>query len=998
MLRVFQSTSASDAKSYFTESLARENYYTEGRDINGLWGGKAASLLGLSGDLDRLSFARLCDNTHPGNGDRLTPRTRDDRTVGYDLTFHAPKGVSVLHALTGDARIVTAMRDAVAETMLELESAVHTRVRLDGKSEDRHTGNLAWGDFVHFTTRPVDGLPDPHLHVHCFVFNATHDPVEDRWKAGQFRYLVQQQPYFEAAYHSRLASKLDAIGYQTARNAHGWDLDGIPRDLVTAFSRRTEQIEKAAKRLGITDAEEKSTLGARTRSKKSDSLSPEELAQTWHERLTPEQAEWLHQVTQRPGTLERGTSEHGTERSEQAFTRDGRPIEPRIADPSTSPTAITPAKALDHAIGHIFERCCVEHAHRLVAEALRYGLGRVSPEAVWAELDQRQELLHRTEGHDRLVTTRAVLAEEKAMLRFAIEGKGQCVPLGQTRDGEATYQVGSLSESQGFSLNDQQTAAIDHLLSSRDRVMLLRGGAGTGKTALLMEAAQAIQRGTPSSPGVKVFACAVTAAASRGVLREAGFARAETLEKLLTDPRLHEQIRGQLVWVDEAGMVGTPTMKRLFDLAAKCDARVVLAGDTKQHPPVERGDAMRILERQAGIKPAEVREIVRQSGMYKDAVEAMEAGELTKSVELLDRMGSIKEIDNEQRHEALAEKYLDATKGRGTALVVSPTHAEGRQVTEKIREQLKSSGRLGEERTFTRLQDTQWTDAEKADPHKYAKGQVVQFTQHCPGVPSRDIPPATAGLRGTVISTDPARKLVLTEDADGVRRPLPLNQASRFAVFEPQPIDIAVGDRIRITRNDHALAGSHRLTNGSMYRVAGFTDEGHIRLGNRGKWEVAKGMGHINHAYCTTPQAAQGKSVDRCFAAMSSESMTASTMQQLYVVLSRGKKSVELMTDKRDALIKAVSRLAVRQSATELIKDDPGKVRESRLVEHAREVQRLKAYEAARKGRGLAQLGRTARGKTRDASRDINDRLNRGINRARGRGRDRRPPGQERER
>lgn len=239
MLRIFQATSAEAAKEYYTSNLAKNDttlseYYREGQGRADEWGGKAAQYLGLDLDQDiaQKAFARLCDNLHPVTGERLTPRTRDDRTVGYDLTFHAPKGLSVLHALTGDTRIVEALQRAVQATMRELEESVHTRVRLGGKSEDRQTGNLIWGTFTHFTTRPVDGVPDPHLHLHAFVFNTTFDQVESRFKAAQFRQLVQRHPYFQAAFHNRLAQEIEAIGYPISRNPEGWDLHGIDRDLV----------------------------------------------------------------------------------------------------------------------------------------------------------------------------------------------------------------------------------------------------------------------------------------------------------------------------------------------------------------------------------------------------------------------------------------------------------------------------------------------------------------------------------------------------------------------------------------------------------------------------------------------------------------------------------------------------------------------------------------------------------------------------------------------
>src|SRR5208282_5854316 len=118
-------------------------------------------------------FAALVENRHPGTGERLTARTNSERVVGYDLNFHAPKSLSVLHAFTGDEDILNAFRSAVAETMAEIEEKTRTRVRQKGAQQNRVTGNFAWAEFVHFTARPVKGIPDPLLHVHCFTFNAT---------------------------------------------------------------------------------------------------------------------------------------------------------------------------------------------------------------------------------------------------------------------------------------------------------------------------------------------------------------------------------------------------------------------------------------------------------------------------------------------------------------------------------------------------------------------------------------------------------------------------------------------------------------------------------------------------------------------------------------------------------------------------------------------------------------------------------------------------------
>ncbi len=894
MIRMHQFRSAREVKDYYTAALQGGDYYATAEQ-QGRWCGALAERLGLGEQVTRETFARLADNLHPTEKGPLTPRTDENRTVGYDINFHVPKGVSILHMVSQDDRILDAIRESSRETMQELETQARTRVRVGGRDEEREAQGLVWGEFLHTTARPEAGVPDPHLHVHCVTFNATWDPAENRIKAAQFRDINRDMPYHEAAFYSRLAWRLEQFGYKVEREGKKWDVAGIPESAKTKFSRRTTAIEQLAKKLGIKDPERKAALGAASRAAKSVSLKPGELRETWLSRMTADELSAVERVARQAGDHAAG------KRPERSAGR-----------------------ALDAAIEHRFQPLSVVPEPRLLETALRNGVGEFRPEHLRAVADRHPELLRRKEGTQTLITTRTVNEEEQAMLAFARDGRGMCTPL----EGDRRWERGLAQ------LNRQQTRAVEHVLRSRDRVMLLRGGAGTGKTKMMVEAAKAIE-----ARGKKVTVMALSAEASRGVLKDEGFRDANTIKAFLDDSDKQKAARNGVIWVDEAGVVGTPTMVQLFQTAKRLNARVILTGDTRQHAPVEHGDALRLLETRSGILPGELNTVVRQTGTYREAVEAMASGRFDRGIEVLDQMGAIRETAEGDRT-PVVQDYLGMIKQGRTAMVIAPTHAEGAELTDLIRAGLKHEDKLGmDERLMPRYRDLGWSNAERADPAQYAAGQVVQF-HRAVGTGKAAFKP---GQRFEVIGRDDKGQ-VRVLGPKGEERVLPIKRAASFQVCEETVLRVAPGEIVRATANGRSADGKHRINNKAVFRVAGFTPEGKMRLSNG--WVVGQDFGKFDHGYVNTSHASQGRTVDWVLISQTAQSGAAASAEQVYVSVSRGKQGVRIYTDDRAALVSAVSRLSERRSATELLAGQ-GPVERSR--QHAMTMVRLRAYERQRR-------------------------------------------------
>lgn len=270
---------AGKAGDYYTH---QDNYYVLG-SMDERWVGQGAEALGLTGKVDVKDFVAVLEGKLPDGSDlsRMVGGENKHRP-GYDLTFSAPKSVSIMAMLGGDKRLIAAHNHAVEVAVREVEKLASTRSMSEGVSETKLTGNLVVALFNHDTSRDLD----PQMHTHAVVANVTqHD---GKWqtlssdtvgKTGFIESVYANQVAFGQIYRHVLRQDTEAMGYQTENvGPHGmWEFKGM-ENVIDVFSKRNHAIDAAAGPDASLKSRDMATLDTRKAKVASD---PAALAVEW---------------------------------------------------------------------------------------------------------------------------------------------------------------------------------------------------------------------------------------------------------------------------------------------------------------------------------------------------------------------------------------------------------------------------------------------------------------------------------------------------------------------------------------------------------------------------------------------------------------------------------------------------------------------------------------------------------------------------------------------
>jgi len=924
MLSVANVRSAGGAASYF----AQDNYYANAdADRSGLWVGKGAERLRLTGTVEARSFEAILRGELPHGG--CIGREGAEHRAGTDLTFSLPKSWSLLALVGKDERIVAAYREAVIATLQWAEAnAAFMRVERGGKERLVQTDNLTVALFQHDTNRNQE----PNLHFHAVVANMTQGP-DGAWKALRNDRLWQLNTLLNAMTMAKFRGEVEKLGYAIGEvGKHGnFEAKGIERAAVMAFSTRRQEVLDARRGSGL-EAGVIATLA--TRSAKQGNVDRGALMTQWQDQawgMGLDLGGMVRDARERSHALAMAGARFAEDRpslalqgkvmvqelAERLGLRERDPLVPaRIHLKGRE--EIAAAHAVAAAVRHLSEREAAFKVTDLAKAALDFGLPTTMDriEKRIAELTEQGALQKGRGAMQDWLTSADALAMEGRMLAGIELGKGAAPSIVPASDAGSQLQA-SASLNFGMTLNAGQEAAGRMILSTTTRIVAVQGVAGAGKSSLLRPAAQILDE-----HGKRVLGLGVQNTLVRMLERETGIP-SMTLHRFLGQHRkliegsagkaefaqARESYCNTVLVLDEASMVSTRDQDRLVRLANLLEVdRLVLMGDARQLGAVEAGKPF-ALALASGTETARMDTNLRaRSDTLRRAQAAAQQGRTGEAFEhLRDHI-----VETRENGAVLAAEHwlsLPPAERERTAIYVSGRQLRS-EVNTAVQTGLAANGEIGPEATtLTVLSRVNATREELRHAKTYEPGMVLELS-------SRQARQQLSKGRYDIVKVDAARGTVELKDAKGRHHAFvpsrlgPNGDSQAIQLHEHRQLTLYTGDTIRWTANDHERG----LINADRATVTAIGEDGvAVRTAMGMEHRLAKDdpmLARIDLAYALNAHMAQGLTSDKGIAVMDCREHKLLSARNFLVTITRLRDELTLIVDNRDKVEVGIGRNA----------------------------------------------------------------------------------------
>ena len=663
---------------YYANLGLAENhdYYSEDGIRPGTWWGEGAKALGLEGVVSTEVFTNLLSGKSPdGKRDLVQQNFTDNRKrrAGFDLTWTVPKSLSVLWS-----QLPTEGRKSIDDLCEKaLHRSLEAYVELCGvarRGKNGHTleeGKPVIAVFSHDTARAAPGeVPDPNRHFHAVVANVCVRP-DGTTGAIDSRFLFQKRMKMAlgAMFRAELAKEIGKeLGLETYRPERGrkkkqaswWELRGVAEHVVTAMSKRRQQIERWLKAHGLSGAKSSEKAAVATREGKKQ--------HTWQE-------------------LNDGWAKQGEELGFGRAEAEGL-FAGRAQAKNSSPAEDVAKRAIAE-----LEKTKARFTQNEVLEATAV-LAQTEGMGIDGIISSVGEALSNPEHIVELKESRGVRAfTTKAMLEVENQLANRSERLSKLKGHAVSKEVVERAIKESKTLRPQQVRCVREIATGSD-IVSVTGLAGTGKTFALGVARKALERA-----GYSVIGTALASKAAKGLETGSGI-KSTHLHSLLHLISRKELVvsKKTVIVVDEAGMVGTRMMDELLSVAEAAKAKVVLVGDHRQLQAIDAGAPFRLISERIGS--VELTEIVRQRDSWgREIVRDFRDGEAEKALAELHNRGRLKISDNrDEAIDAIVSDWQKLTSKRrmGDTIILAGTNLEVEEINRRVQQTLKESGGLGE--------------------------------------------------------------------------------------------------------------------------------------------------------------------------------------------------------------------------------------------------------------------------------------------------------------
>jgi ATP-dependent exoDNAse (exonuclease V) alpha subunit len=768
------------------------------------------------------------------------------------------------------------------------ERMVYARLGKGGRISE-YDGDIIAAVHRHEDARPVDGLVDMDLHSHVTVINAMRRS-DGQWTSINNDQGVdcELQKEADAIYLATLAGLAVEHGYALEQSTTGFEVAGITREQIEAFSRRRGQIQRDLADRGGIEAASVAQRDAAWSATRAEKRQMSEAEQRW---------EWRRRLR---------------EAKVPTYTFMAKSLE--RAQQHAQPDPDRAAKAVQRALEHCSEHQTVFSASAVRAEALRQGMAvGLSITAIDAALRSTPELLDGgkvdrdgTRKLRKLHTTTWAVDQELAIQPIATGG--ETVPL-QTPEAVSAL-LEQRQRAQGWHYSAGQIAAIEMALTGKERHQGIVGAAGAGKTTSMAVIVEQYRQA-----GFTVVGLAPSAKAA-AELQSAGCA-ARTLESFLRS-KPNETTGKTLYILDEAGMVSRKDLLRFYRRAEQDAARTLAVGDPRQLQAVQAGNPFEQMLRCNDFRQASITQINRQKDQALLAVaEAFAQGDAEQGLRLADpytreiplpHPGPGQErLDKAIKQEALAmaaaESYLRlAPEDRDQTLVLAASNGTRQAANARIRAGLIHRGELGSASVIiTALDKVSLSTIHQGQAVFYPVGQVVELGRDEPGVGDR-------GTRWKIVGTEKGKLQVVPLHDEG-KPPVNLTPSTKLQLYNARSMELRSGDKVLFRQNDKSRDIDLRNGDDAVIEIRNGKAFAHMSDGRSVEIKTSEVM---DYGYCRTVHASQGATVDRAIVIAEISKAGANLG---YVALSREKHHLEIVTDDKTKLAESWGKYVRQESA-----------------------------------------------------------------------------------